>query len=88
MIWSQGAIDFNEYPDNSECVTVCDDPEFDSYVIDAVHDMGPTVYSVTAYSWTTLYLFGARNCQSWVNDVLRRAREQYLENETCPKCFR
>ena len=66
----------------------CDDDRFDKYALEAADEVGEPPYALLAFPSTLLYqLLGARNCQSWVADVLNRAQEKYLANENCPKCF-
>lgn len=88
MVWSRGYIDDEEYPDNPKCTMVCEDDKFDQYVLDAAREIGSPNYCVTAYLGTTPWFAGARNCQTWVDDVLIRAKQKYLDNEQCPKCFK
>jgi len=88
MLWSQGRIDDNEYPDNPKCEMVCSDDKFDQYVLEAAREIGAPSYCVTAYPMTTPWIYGARNCQTWADDVLILAKEKYLEKEKCPQCFK
>jgi hypothetical protein len=87
MIWGQGRIDDNERPANSKCAMVCSDNKFDKYVKQAAKEIGAPTYCVTAYPGTLPHLLGARNCQTWADDVLNLAKKKYREKEKCPKCF-
>ncbi len=87
MIWSQGWIDDNERTDRM-CQMVCDDDKFDNYVFQAANEIGAPAYCVMANPGTLPHLSGARNCQTWANDVLALAKKKYLESEKCPKCFK
>lgn len=73
LAWSQGRIDNNEATGNSQCKSVSKDPKFDRAVEAAINEVGAPTYNVWAYPSTIAYALGARNCQSWVTDVLRRA---------------
>lgn len=87
MAWSQGRIDRNEDQEKG-CQMVCDDDKFDKYVLDAVNEIGAPTYCVIAYPGSIYHALGARNCQTWANDVLNKAKEKYLKDEKCPKCFK
>lgn len=87
IAWSQGRIDGNE-DQNKGCVMVCDDDKFDAYVLASADEIGAPKYCLIAYPGTLPHLAGARNCQTWADDVLQRAKEKYLKAETCPKCFK
>lgn len=88
MLLSQGRIDDNESI-NFLCTMICDDEQFDQYVKDAVNEIGAPTYCVGAYPGTPEFKAGARNCQTWVNDVVNLARKNYLESSpgSCPRCF-
>ena len=88
MIWSQGRVDHNEYPDNPKCTMVCEDDKFDQYVLEAEREIGAPNYCLLANPGTIPWYLGARNCQTWADDVLRMAKQKYLANEQCPECFR
>ena len=88
MAWSQGFIDDNEYPSNPKCNMVCDDDKFDRYVFEAANKIGAPTYCLTAYPGSLPHMLGARNCQTWADDVLKKAKEKYLATEKCPKCFK
>ena len=88
MLLSQGRIDDNEVT-NGLCVMICDDDGFDRFLRNAVDEIGAPTYCVGAYPGTPEYKAGARNCQTWANDVIRVARRNYLEtfSGSCPRCF-
>jgi len=75
MLWSDGRIDSNEKTSNEECELISEDPEFDEAVKEAVDGIGAPKYNVWAYRGTTTHMVGARNCQTWADDVLRRAEK-------------
>jgi hypothetical protein len=81
--YSDGRLDENENGETG-CRMVCEDNKFDGYVLAAADKIGEPKYCAIAWFPNA---FGARNCQSWVRDVLEEAIEKYLENEECPKCF-
>ena len=87
MAWSQGNIDAGEDQEKG-CQMLCDDDKFDKYATDAANEIGAPKYCVAANPGTMPYMLGARNCQTWVNDVLNKAKKNYLKNEKCPKCFK
>ncbi|OQW85720.1 MAG: hypothetical protein BWK72_20860 [Rhodoferax ferrireducens] len=73
MLWSQGRIDSNESSGNAKCKSVSKDPKFDRAVEKAISEIGVPKYNIWAYPSTVTYALGARNCQTWAADVLRRA---------------
>jgi uncharacterized protein RhaS with RHS repeats len=75
MFWSQGRIDNDEYIDNEMCEVISEDPKFDDAVKKAVDEIGAPNYAVNAYPTTIQHIVGARNCQTWVDDVLDLAKE-------------
>ena len=79
IFWSRGRVDNDEYSNNPMCETICDDDKFDKYVLEA-SQYAPT-YSVIPH------FPGARNCQTWAREVIKIAKEKYLENEPCGNCF-
>lgn len=82
MLGSQGWVDnVNELPTNDKCVTLCNDDRFDKYVIAASVLVGEPKYCVIPG------IPGRRNCQTWANDVIKLAKNNYLMNESCPSCF-
>jgi hypothetical protein len=85
---SQGRIDNNEW-ENTLCVMVCDDDRFDQFVKDAVNQIGAPTYCIGAFPGTPEYKAGARNCQTWADEVIRLARKNYLAGNrvNCPRCF-
>jgi RHS repeat-associated protein len=88
FLLSQGRVDQNEIQ-NDLCTMICDDDEFDNHVKKAIGEIGRPLYCGNAYPGTLQYLAGARNCQTWADDVIRTAKKSYLaaSTETCPKCF-
>lgn len=88
MIWSQGYVDRRGEEADRACPSVCDDDKFDKYVFEAAKEIGEPTYCVIAYPGTIQHIMGARNCQTWADDVLNLAKEKYLENEDCPDCFK
>ncbi len=74
-IWSDGRIDKEENRNNSQCEVVSKDSEFDEAVKKAIGSIGEPKYNIWAYPMTTSHLFGARNCQTWVNDIIKTASE-------------
>jgi hypothetical protein len=91
-IWSQGKVETGKdiEVDAGKCHTmICNDDKFDKYVLDAARSMPPPTYCVLATKTNFgVLMTGARNCQTWVLDVLDKAKREYLQNETCPKCFK
>ena len=75
MAWSQGWIDKKEAAGNSQCKSVSKDPKFDRAVEKAITEIGAPKYNLWAYPSTVTHALGARNCQSWAADMLRRASE-------------
>jgi len=89
IVISQGKIDReNEYPANPKCKMICNDDNFDKYVFEAAREIGAPTYCIWAYPGTKMHLLGARNCQTWANDVLTLAKQKYFQGEDCPKCFK
>ncbi len=87
MAWGPGLVSPNEKQDNN-CKTICGDDKFDSYVLDAAREIGAPTYCALAFKGTVYHLAGARNCQTWIDDVIDLAKDNYLENEDCPSCFK
>ena len=77
MLWSDGFIDNNEKTDNGSCESVNDDPKFDKATLKAISEIGAPKYNFYAYPFTTPHMFGARNCQTWADEVIDRATEIY-----------
>ena len=76
MLWSQGWVDYeNELPFNDYCETISDDENFADAIQQAVTEIGAPKYNVYAYRGTTPHWLGARNCQTWADDVIKRATE-------------
>ena len=84
-LWSQGKVDRIEDP-NKGCRLICDDDRFDAYVFAAAQQVGAPTYCILAFKGSPMYERGARNCQSWTDEVLSIARRNYLANVPCPKC--
>jgi hypothetical protein len=70
------------------CPLVCNDDKFDSYVFQAAAEIGAPTYCPLAYPGTPFHAAGARNCVTWIDDVLSLAKENYLKSEKCPQCFK
>jgi RHS repeat-associated protein len=87
MSWSKGRIDNNE-DQIKGCRTVCWDNAFDKYVLEAANEVGAPTYCLLAYPGTLPHMLGARNCQTWDDEVLAIAKEKYLSHEKCPACFK
>jgi hypothetical protein len=81
MLWSDGQVDQNENKSNDQCEVVSDDPKFDDAVKQAVSEIGAPKYNVYAYPSTTPHMLGARNCQTWADDVLNEANQIYSGNK-------
>ncbi|MGS0680681.1 hypothetical protein ACVBIL_05940 [Shewanella sp. 125m-7] len=81
MLLSQGKVADNESLDNGLCQVISESEVFDNAVRKAAGEIGEPMYNVYAYPLTTPHLFGARNCQTWVDDVLDRASEIYKESQ-------
>jgi hypothetical protein len=77
-----------ESPDGAGCSTVCGDDAFDKYVTAAAEKIGAPTYCVLAIKGSLGAMVGLHNCQTWVDDVVAEAKQQYLAHEHCPKCFR
>jgi hypothetical protein len=90
MILSQGFIDSaNEDPNRTGCSIICNDDKFDKYVFEAAQKIGEPPYCVAAYPGVKFYeKYGARNCQTWANDVLNLAKKNYIANEDCRTCWK
>ncbi len=86
MLWSQGYIDNQEYIDNKKSVIISKDPEFDKAVLESVNEIGPTKYNVGAYKCTPPHAIGARNCQTWTDDILERANNKMLSKRHTNSC--
>jgi RHS repeat-associated protein len=90
FFWSSGNTQDGQEYFNTKCTMICSDDRFDAFVQAEVGwDIYQGVtYAVGAFEGTWMYACGARNCQSWVRDILRRAKKEYLEKIDCPKCFK
>jgi len=75
IVWSQGRISNDESTGNGHCKSVSKDPRFDRAVGRAINEIGRPKYNVWAYPRTVTHAIGARNCQTWAENVLRPAVE-------------
>ncbi len=73
MVWSQGYLDKTNESPNALCTTISDDPKYADAVRQAAEEVGKPKYNVGAYLGTWPHLLGARNCQTWADDVLKNA---------------
>lgn len=88
MILSPGQVLHNESADSAGCSTVCDDPAFDQFVLDAAKEIGVPTYCVLAGPDSLYQYAGVSNCQTWARDVLKLAKQKYLgDGKACRKCF-
>ena len=85
--WGRGRLVTNGEAPDRDCPTVCGDDDFDEYVLEAARIVGEPNYCLVAFPGTLGHALGGRNCQSWVDDVLQLARESYLRDTACPRCF-
>jgi RHS repeat-associated protein len=85
--WSQGRLDTEGEDPDRTCPLVCGDEEFDKYVVRAAETIGTPNYCLFATPGTIGHALGARNCQTWVDDVLELAKKNYLNDVSCPRCF-
>ncbi|WP_434031669.1 RHS repeat domain-containing protein [[Pseudomonas] boreopolis] len=82
MFWSQGRIDNNEIKNNGKCEVISKDAKFDEAVEKAVKEIGAPKYNLLAYPagpGAGAYLLGARNCQTWADDVIKKAIQDYTK---------
>jgi RHS repeat-associated protein len=86
-LWSQGRIDTGGEDPNRTCPVVCSDDAFDDFVLRAAATVGAPNYCLVATPGTLGHALGGRNCQTWADDVLKLARENYLKEIPCPRCF-
>ena len=86
MIWSQGFIDDNEHLDNPHSIIISENPDFDTAVLKAIDEIGAPKYNVAAYPYTPAHAIGARNCQTWADEVLDRANEILKNQPTQNSC--
>ena len=77
-----------ENPNRASCQLICDDDNFDQYVDMAARFVWHSPYFVGAFEDSISYDVGYRNCQTWVDEVIKYAIEFYLKYEPCPKCFK
>ncbi len=78
LMLSKGNIRNTDDANNSKCETLVSDNSKDQAVLDAIVKVGAPMYSVGAGRYPVvlslgLVLAGARNCQSWTQDVLDNA---------------
>ena len=78
LIYGQGRISSDDEL-NSKCKTLVEDNSKDKQVLNAIEKVGKPQYSVLAAGYPSklsigLMISGARNCQSWVSDVLIEAK--------------
>ena len=87
---SPGSVLHNEKA-NSQCTTLCNDPNFDSAVLSAISTIGTPTYCLLAIHGSAYADVGLRNCQTWTEDVLNLAKQTYTERygkgNKCQKCF-
>ncbi|GLS04988.1 hypothetical protein GCM10007860_21370 [Chitiniphilus shinanonensis] len=82
MIWSDGTVlRGSERKNNNSCKKISDDPDFDKAVLQAIEKIGTPTYNVGAFPGTLGWLLGARNCQSYVDDVLDQAEKNYKRQD-------
>ncbi|WP_375591828.1 carbohydrate-binding protein [Chitiniphilus eburneus] len=77
MIWSKGRIDSPERKNNKKCEMISSDPKFDDATRQAIKKMGSPTYNVGAFPGTLGWVLGARNCQSWAEEILEEAKKIY-----------
>jgi RHS repeat-associated protein len=88
-VMGAGSVQYGgENLSSASCSTVCGDDAFDKYVTAAADKIGAPTYCVLAIKGSLPNLAGLHNCQTWADDVLKEAKQQYLAHEHCPKCFR
>ncbi len=87
-ILSSSVVRNDESPDNAGCSTVCNDNEFDKYVLAAANEIGAPTYCVLAGPDSLYQYMGLSNCLTWSRDVLKLAKQKYLAGQKCPKCFK
>jgi RHS repeat-associated protein len=83
-LFSNGYIETDENPANDNCTIVCDDPDFDGYVLAAEAEVGNPNYAVVGGGFFNSDL----NCHQWVRRVLAIAIANYKKDHQCPKCFK
>jgi RHS repeat-associated protein len=74
FVMSDGKIIDTDDANNSKCETIHAGNDKDQAVLDAIDKVGTPTYSVFARTHTGAYMMGARNCQSWAQDVLKIAK--------------
>ncbi|MDX1455620.1 MAG: RHS repeat-associated core domain-containing protein [Gammaproteobacteria bacterium] len=87
LIWGEGKVSSDEIIGKA-CNMICFDDKFDSYVKEAAAEIGEPNYNLAAFRGLPAHMAGARNCQTWVDDVINLAKEKYIEGEECPSCFK
>lgn len=86
LVWTAGEVRWGGESAAGCHTNVCDDDRFDQYIVIAATAYVPT-YAIFALPDSIYYQLGARNCQTWADDILERARQDYFESELCPRCF-
>ncbi|MGE0581571.1 MAG: RHS repeat domain-containing protein [Steroidobacteraceae bacterium] len=91
--WGPGVVRYGNEADRTGCKLICGDDKFDAYVLAAAREIGAPTYCAIAsaefgLSGIATEAAGARNCQSWARDVLAKAKQKYLAQESCPTCFK
>ena len=82
MIWSDGWTDKENESPNALCTVISEDPE---YADAAENVVGlKRKYNIAAYPGTLPHALGARNCQTWANDVLREADRATSNGSSIP----
>ncbi|NRA83567.1 MAG: RHS repeat-associated core domain-containing protein [Gammaproteobacteria bacterium] len=74
FVMSDGKIIDTDDANNSKCETIHAGNDKDQAVLDAIDKVGVPTYSVFARTNTGACMMGARNCQSWAQDVLKIAQ--------------
>lgn len=88
-VMGAGSVQYGgENPGSASCSTICGDDAFDKYVTAAADKIGAPSYCLLAIKGSLPNLIGLHNCQTWTDDVLKEAKQQYLAHEHCRKCFR
>jgi len=77
LFWSQGHLEKDEKTDNEDCAIISRDPVYDEAALQAIDETGEPHYTVSAFVGQLAWFAGARNCQTWADDVINRADEIY-----------
>ena len=75
----RGIRNYNELPEQSNCIMLCNNPKFDRYVADAAAEVGLPTYKLRPKGNTA-------NCQTWAIKVFAKALELFYEKEKCEEC--